>query len=226
MLQTILKLAGKHKIRLGSSILKVAACFVDYESEHLPPDSRIIEDSFAFSKIIKMDIGKAADIGCVARHNYISPSLAMNGWEVWGIDIRSEWQFHHPNFHFIQGDIRETDLKSYTFDLVTCISTLEHIGLIGYYGNQVEIEQGDFEAMEQIWRILKKDGTLILTVPYRDTYNERPGTRVYDMKRLNNILEGFSIQEKHIWLQDKKGDWKEVNNASTEGVICLRLTKK
>jgi SAM-dependent methyltransferase len=225
MLQAILKLAGKRKIRLGSSILKVAACFVDYESEHLPPDSRIIENSFAFSKLMGMEKGKAADIGCVARHNPISPSLAMNGWEVYGIDIRSEWQFHHPNFHFIQVDVREIKIESNSLDLIACISTLEHIGLIGYYGNQVEITKGDYEAMVQMRRILKKDGILLLTVPFRNTYIERPGTRVYDMKRLTPMFEGFTVKDKHIWLQDKKGDWHEVYNTDTEGVICVELGK-
>jgi SAM-dependent methyltransferase len=225
MLQALLKLAGKRKIRLGSSILKVAACFVDYESEHLPPDSRIIEDSFAFSKLMGMKLGMAMDVGCIARHNYISPSLAMNGWDVYGIDIRSEWQFHHPNFHFIQGDIRQTELRSCSFDLITCISTLEHIGLVGYYGNQIEIQRGDYDAMEQMWKILKKRGTLLLTVPFRNTYAERPGTRVYDIKRLTPMMEGFMVKDKHIWVQDKKGDWHEVTNTDIEGVICLELVK-
>jgi SAM-dependent methyltransferase len=226
MLQSILKLAGKKKIRLGASILKVAACFVDYESEHLPPDSRIIEDSFAFSKLMGMSIGKACDVGCIARHNYISPSLAMNGWEVYGVDIRSEWQFHHPNFHFIQGDIRENTFETESLDLITCISTLEHIGLIGYYGNQHEIKEGDYEAMVQIKRVLKKSGTLLLTVPYRKTYIERPGTRVYDTNRLLPMIEGYSIKSEVVYLQDKKGFWFiKDRNIEEEGVICLELIK-
>lgn len=226
VLEKILKLAGNHKIRMGSGILKVAACFVDYESEHLPPSSRIIEHSYAFGKLMELPKGKALDIGCVARHNYISPSLSMNGWEVTGIDIRNEWQFHHPNFTFIQGDIRETKLDSHYFDVVTCISTLEHIGLAGYYGNRVEVGDGDLQAIEQIKRVLKPNGKLILTVPYCKNYFVRPGARIYDMSRLNKMLNGFAFKDKVIYLQDKNGDWNIVINTLLEGVICLELVAK
>lgn len=215
-----------HKIRLGSTILKFASHFIDYESSHLPPTSRIVEHSYVFGKLMSMPKGKALDIGCIARTNYISPSLAMNGWEVYGIDIRNEWQFHHPNFTFIQGDIREAKLESQSFDLVTCISTLEHIGLAGYYGNRVESQDGDFQAIERVKTLLKPNGKLILTVPYCKNYFVKPGARIYDMNRLTKMLDGFTIKDKVIYLQDENGDWNIVsNNTLLEGVICLELIK-
>jgi len=225
MLDKILRMAGNRKIRLGSSILKVAACFIDYESEHLPPDSRIVEDSFVFSKLMNRPSGKALDVGCIARHNVISPSLALNKWIVYGVDIRSEWQFHHPNFNFLQEDIRKTSFPDDYFDLVSCVSTLEHIGLVGYYGNRDEVEHGDAEALQQIKRILKSQGTLLLTVPYCDNYFSRPGCRVYSLPVLMEMLDGFALSDKLIYLQDKKGDWNTVTHTSTEGVICLELIK-
>lgn len=225
MLETILKLAGKRKIRMGSGILKVAACFVDYESEHLPPTSRIVEASFVFSKLINRKIGRMLDVGCVARNNIIPPALAFNGWEVYGVDIRSEWQFHHPNFHFIQSDVRNLPFKAGFFDLITCISTIEHIGLAGYYGNVKESGDGDFETVDRIREMLKPGGTLLLTVPYQKVYFRKPGARIYDMKRLDKMLTGFSVRDKVIFLQDKNGHWFQVDDCDTEGVICLELVK-
>jgi intein/homing endonuclease len=162
---------------------------------------------------------------CVARHNYISPALALSGWDVYGVDIRSEWQFHHPNFHFLQEDIRKSSLPSNDFDLVTCVSTLEHIGLVGYYGNQEEIVNGDLQAIIQIKRMLKRNGILLLTVPYANKYSVRPGVRVYNMTALKKMLDGFTITDKIIYLQDKQGDWDIVDGCDTEGVICLQLKK-
>jgi SAM-dependent methyltransferase len=225
VLPSVLKFMGKRKIRLGSGIMKVAAVFVDYESEHLPPNSRVVEDSYVFSKLMGMKDGKAVDVGCVARHNYISPALALSGWDVYGVDIRSEWQFHHPNFHFLQEDIRHSTLPSNDFDLVTCVSTLEHIGLVGYYGNQEEVINGDAQAITQIKRILKPNGILLLTVPYANKYSVRPGVRVYNMFTLNKILVGFTVIDKVIYLQDKMGDWDIVDGCDAEGVICLQLKK-
>lgn len=225
MLEYILKLAGKRKIRLSSSILKFAACFVDYESEHLPPTSRIVEDSFVFSKMMKLEIGKALDVGCVARHNILSPSLAFSGWEVYGVDIRSEWQFHHENFHFIQNDVRKIDMQDNYLDLVLCVSTVEHIGLAGYYGNTQEFENADLQAMKRIKEVLKPNGTLLLTVPYQRVYFCKPGARIYDMERLGRMLKGFEVKDQVIYLQDKIGHWNKVDDCDREGCICIEAVK-
>lgn len=230
VLEKTFKVLGNVKVRkmkLNSGLLKIAACFVDYESEHLPPDSRIIEDSYVFSKLLGMKPCKVLDVGCVARHNYISPALAMNGWDVYGMDIRSEWQFHHPNFTFVQADVTKSGLVDEWFDAITCISTMEHIGLVGYYGNSVEDKEGDAKAMAEMWRLLRVGGTLLLTVPYCGHYFDRQGTRVYDLIRLQRVTAGkFSMKDMLIYLQDKKGNWNvATKDIKTEGVICLELVK-
>jgi O-antigen chain-terminating methyltransferase len=228
VLEKTFKALGNVKVRkmkLNSGLLKVAAYFVDYESEHLPPDSRIVEDSFVFSKLLTMSPRRVLDVGCVARHNYISPSLAMNNWDVYGIDIRTEWEFHHPNFHFIQKDVRQSGFSDGYFDLIICISAMEHIGLLGYYGNQLKISEGDAEAMKEMERILRRKGTLLLTVPFCDDYLERAGARVYDHARLHGMMNGMRINDSVIYHQDKKGGWYPVSNSPTEGVICLEIVK-
>ncbi len=225
MLEQVLKLAGKRKVRLGSKILKFAAVFVDYESEHLPPTSRIVEDAYVLGKLMDIKPCRVLDVGCVARHNVISPSLAFKGWDVYGVDIRSEWQFHHPNFHFVQADVRTANFKPDFFDVVTCVSTIEHIGLAGYYGNTQDFENADIQAMKRIREIMKPNGTLLLTVPYQHDYFCKPGARLYDMDRLNRMLKGFEVKDKVIYLQDKEGHWNKVDDCDTEGCICLEAVK-
>lgn len=230
VLEKTFKVLGNVKVRkmkLNSGLLKVAACFVDYESEHLPPDSRIVEDSYVFSKLLGMKPCRVLDVGCVARHNYISPSLAMNGWDVYGMDIRSEWQFHHPNFIFVQADVTKSGLGDEMFDVIICISTMEHIGLVGYYGNSVEDKDGDTKAMTEMRRLLRKRGVLLLTVPYCGHYFDRQGTRVYDMNRLQRLTNGkFNVGSEVVYLQDKKGNWDIADEKiESEGVICLEMVK-
>ena len=213
------------KLRMNNLMLKVAACFVDYESAQLTPDSRIVEYGYVYGKLVNMTPGKALDVGCVALHNYISPALAMNGWQVSGVDIRSEWAFKHPNFTFVQGDIRNPMLLEDKFDVACCISTLEHIGLSGYYGNKTYDKDGDKVAVQGICTTLKPNGTLILTVPYRDTFLQRPGARVYDFPTLKKLLYKFDIKDSVIYVL-KDGNWQKVENTPIEGVICLTAVKR
>jgi SAM-dependent methyltransferase len=224
--ETVIKILGSHKIKLSGGMLKLAACFVDYEAEYLPPDSRIVEYGFAFSKLMGLPQGKVCDVGYVARHNYIIPSLAFYGWQVTGIDIRKEWSFHHPNFKSIQGDMRTSGLPDSEFDVVICISTLEHIGLSGYYGITELDNDGDMSAVNDMKRVLKQGGKFILTVPYCKDYSVTAGARIYDMARLNKILDGFSLKSIVVYLQVGT-EWLMVDtNIAKEGVVCLEAIKR
>jgi len=223
----ILKLSGHPKIRkikLNSKILKLAMMFIDYEANALPPAERMIEYGFVMSKLLKRDKCKILDIGCVARHNYLIPSLCFAEWDVWGIDIRS-WAFKHKNFTKIEGDIRYHPVDPETFDIVSCVSTIEHIGLASYYGITEENLDGDLDAMKQMQRALKPKGIMLFTAPYSNEYSIRPGARIYDKKRLDEMLSGFTVVSKIIYVQNND-IWEEADeNISKEGLICLELIK-
>ncbi|PJA01482.1 hypothetical protein COX74_02500, partial [bacterium (Candidatus Gribaldobacteria) CG_4_10_14_0_2_um_filter_41_16] len=86
---------------------------------------------------------------------------------------------------FKQGDIRQTDYPNDYFDLIACISTLEHIGLSGRY-NSDDDPDGDKKAMLEIKRIIKPGGILLATVPYgaRDVL---PINKLYNKSRIADL---------------------------------------
>ena len=61
--------------------------------------------------------------------------------------------------------IRKTDYPDNYFDAISCISTLEHIGVAGRYGSDDDPE-GDAKTMHEIKRILKPGGILLTSLPY------------------------------------------------------------
>ncbi len=214
------------RIRLGYRLLRIAAFFIDYGAAHLPISGRVVEYGFVQGKLMTIPKGRALDVGCVALYNYTSPSLAFAGWDVYGIDIRGDWGFTHPNFHFVQRDIKESGFESEYFDILFCISTLEHIGIAGQYGVSQEDTNGDIRAASEMTRITKQGGRLLLTVPYHNTYFVRRGARVYDLKRLKEMFEGFDIVDKQIYIW-RGNAWLETKgNLEKEGIICLELVKK
>lgn len=212
------------KLKLSQWMMKLAGHFIDYQAESAPLDSRIIEYGFALSKLFGLPKGKMLDVGCVARHNYLIPALCFANWQVYGIDIRDNWGFKHPNFTFVKEDIRHSQFKDAEFDLVSCISTLEHIGLANYYGITEQDEAGDLKAAKEMVRILKPSGILLLTVPYCKARFIRPGARVYGPEIVSMFLH-LKILGLVIYVESKDG-WIPANGEiDKEGVICLALQK-
>jgi len=93
------------------------------------------------------------DVGCNNGGQLAEYSKLLEG-EFIGIDIKkfSEWAF--LNYDFIAGDARKLPFKDEVFDIVVATEVIEHF---------VEGELFLAEA----YRVLKKDGVLILTTPNR-----------------------------------------------------------
>jgi len=59
--------------------------------------------------------------------------LAKKGYDVYVIDVRG-YHEKHPNLTVVNTDIRKPPFSDDFFDVITCVSTIEHIGL-GAYGD-------------------------------------------------------------------------------------------
>lgn len=161
---------------------------------------------------------KFLDVGCYYSNFPIQ--LASMGYRVYAIDLQ-DFQLTHPNFTFIKGDINKKDLGKNRFDVVTCVSTLEHIG-IGVYGDTPN-ERGDYLAVEKIFRILKKGGYVLLTVPF-GVKNETTSQRIYDWESINELLKRFDITQL-TFFAEKKGKWLPVSREVAEKVKSETKTK-
>ncbi|MBU1067415.1 class I SAM-dependent methyltransferase, partial [Patescibacteria group bacterium] len=116
------------------------------------------------------------------------------GWKVWGIDLRN-YNFQHNNFTFIKDDILTYFLPAESFDAITAVSTIEHIGVRGRYGIKERVVWADKSTLNMARRLLKPTGKFILTVPYGDIYKETPLNKVYDMSNLTWLCRLWTIKE-------------------------------
>lgn len=184
------------KIKLAPWMLRLAYKVVDIESlgEASVFEGRTLEYGFAVSRLSKLIPGKLLDVGCTARINPIPSTMCEMGWNVTGLDIR-DYNFAHPRFTFKKGTI-EDEPSLPTFDAITCISTLEHIGL-KRYGGKEDFFEGDLIAIRKIIDILKPKGTFILTVPYTKLNSYTTNLeRVYDDKSIEYLTVGLKLTEK------------------------------
>jgi len=98
------------------------------------------------------------------------------------------------HYHVIDDDITDSRLKD-RFDLITCISVLEHI------------EQSD-DAVRNMFSLLNQDGHLVMTFPYseesyvRNVY-ELPGSSYGQGEPY--ITQSFSRTDLERWVQNNRG---------------------
>jgi SAM-dependent methyltransferase len=190
-----------------------------YRIPRLSFEARLIEYDFVRGNIDTSHSPKRIlDVGCC--ESKLPIELAKLGHEVYGIDVG---EYPDPKlFTFVQGDIRQMAFDNEFFDVVTAVSTVEHIGL-GRYGDPIASD-GDKEAMGEMKRLLKRGGgQLLMTVPCgKDTicYSKDgvPLSRVYSSPSLVKLLHGFEILEMSYIV--KKGQiWFPSSVSETEKAV-------
>lgn len=155
-----------------------------------------VEYDFNVFELKKSEKGKLLDVGC-GNGGFIS-SLKKKGWDVEGIDSDNK----AVNFCINNGlDVKLGDLNSQnyadnTFDFVTLSHVIEHVY------NPVEL-------LNEIYRILKPGGQIILATPNSKSwmFNKKfkskwfalqsPGhVQIFDRNNLGKLLStcGFSVK--------------------------------
>jgi SAM-dependent methyltransferase len=144
-------------------------------------------------------------------------------WQVLGIDLAQGSD--------AMMDARSMGFRDRMFDQVICISTIEHIGV----SCNVNDKNGDAMALQEIFRILKKDGSAIITAPYGGS--NKPEHRVYNRKTLRKLLSHLSVEKKEFY-HHNAGKWEKCSQAAAEranlqvpphfhnaACVCLLLKK-
>jgi len=171
-------------------------CRQEFESQAFTRfNERPIEFGFVFRKIGEIYPRTILDVGTGTT---ALPHLMRNcGCLVTATDnVRDYWPSGMLNrhWHVIDDNIKETRLSA-KFDLITCISVLEHI-------------QEPGKAVKNMFSLLKPNGHLILTFPY----NERSYVRnVYELpessygKDAPYITQSYSRIVLDRWLRENHG---------------------
>ena len=114
---------------------------------------------------------KVLDAAC--GEGYGTALLAKAAAHVTGIDIspdaiaRAKGSYSQEGrVRFIEGSIAELPLEDYSIDVVVSFETIEHVP-----------EDIQHKFLDEIARVLKKDGFLIMSTPNKEVYSDRPGYR-------------------------------------------------
>jgi 2-polyprenyl-3-methyl-5-hydroxy-6-metoxy-1,4-benzoquinol methylase len=166
-------------------------------------NERIVEIPHVYRALARVPLGgKIADVG--AAESLVAVSLAMLGYDVTAVDLRP-YPFEHPQLRSVTTPIEEWDQKDETFDAIVCLSTIEHIGL-GAYGEDPKDGRADITAMKRMHELVKPGGLLVLTTRFGSA-GEDEFQRTYDRPGLEELLEGWQVEELSVLRRDGDTSW-------------------
>lgn len=191
---------------------------------------------------------RVLEVGCsFATENpqYIEGLRNLAIPELHGIDISS---VEASDFIKRTADIRESGYETEFFDMVLCISTIEHVGRDNskHYKPIAELPlrehdetAPDVRAMTEMLRILKRGGKLILTVPFGRfvdygwfiNYDSAAVARLLSSFRLGAIQADYFQYTSAGWMPCAPDDLADTaygdNGApAAAGVACFEITKR
>ena len=107
-------------------------------------------------------------------------------------------------------DLCKLDIDDNSFESVSCMHTVEHIGL-GRYGDALD-PIGDIKAINELKRITKQGGNILFVTPVGKQRIEYNAHRVYSFELVTDLFKECQLME--FSLIDDKGDF--IENAQTE----------
>ncbi|MGZ4463274.1 MAG: class I SAM-dependent methyltransferase [Gaiellaceae bacterium] len=174
-----------------------------------PPavDERPVEIAWTLARVRAgarvLDVGTAN-----AEPAYLAALRGLGAAELSGVDLAPG---EIPGLRLVQGDVRALPFRRRAFDYAICISTLEHVGRDNsVYGVEASGEGGADEALRELRRVLKRDGSLLLTVPTGEPddqgwFRQRPPDEWLDLA----TRAGFRVREHELYRHGSDG-WRAV----------------
>lgn len=156
---------------------------------------------------------RVLDVGPAFAHPVYTQRLSALGIpELHGVDLSGR---RITGMRLTRADVRHMPYPDEYFDLVLCISAIEHVGLDNSrYGLVAgRAEAGDIAALREIRRVLATRGRLLITVPFgrREVHS---WFRQYDLSAWRALVRGGGMIEKelHWYMHDDQG-WREMRDA-------------
>lgn len=183
---------------------------------------------------------RVLDVGTVWALPIYSTALASLGVpELHGVDLVTG---QVAGFQMTQADVRALPYADGSFDLILCISTLEHIGLdvSGYGGEAQQHKAGDVAAMNELGRVLAPDGRLLVTVPFGRA-ERLHWLKQYDEPTWDELITQTQLEvteAAHYTYGDVRGwrrayaprlpdkGFQEMGAPNATGVLCVELKRR
>lgn len=216
-------------------------------------DERVVEYPWLFSKL-SPEKKTILDAGSSLNHTDILNLSNLKNCKLYIATLAYEGFFPAQQIPaYVFEDLRKTCFKDEFFDMVVCISTLEHIGMDNTFLYTKDSDKKEYDkyafldGVLEFKRLLKKNGSLYITVPF-GIYKDHGWFQVFDSQMVDKIKERFNplrVHETYFKYQDRQWQFSDSTScrnayfndihaqsgvsedrlAASQSVVCLELMK-
>lgn len=216
-------------------------------------DERVIEYPWMFT-CIGDDPARILDAGSVLNFDFILAQPKLSNKSVF---ISTLWPeplcFWRQKVSYVYEDLRDSCFRDEYFDVIVCLSTLEHIGLDNtlLYSKDPDRRENKpesyLDAIREFRRMLKPGGKLLLSVPY-GAFRNHGWLQVFDARMIEKVKHAFQPSQASAWyFRYRENGWHvatpeecsdatlfDLHNAadydpdyaaSARAVVCLELVR-
>lgn len=183
-----------------------------------PPgtDERLVEVPWVLSRLRS---GRVLEVGyAFAEPAYLAGLVEAAPGELAGVDLA---EAEVPGFETVVADARFLPFPDASFDQILLVSTLEHIGADNeLYGSGAERDEtGRFAALKELRRVLRPDGSLLVTVPLGEP-GDHGWFRQDDISGWTRLFTGagYFVEEQEAYELGDEG-WRSAPTFEPEGVV-------
>ncbi len=125
---------------------------------------------------------------------------------------------HLSNLHCGAADLCELNFENASLPSLSCMHTIEHIGL-GRYGDPLDAN-GDRRALSELQRVVSHSGSLLVVVPVGKPRIQFNAHRIYDPRMIEECLPEMQLRNMAMLPDDANQGL--IENPSREEVLRQR----
>lgn len=164
---------------------------------------RIVEFPWVVAALGTRRAGLTLDAGSTLNHAYVLDHVLPLVEALHIVTLAPEREsFPERGISYLYSDLRELPLRPDLYETVVCLSTLEHVGMdvSGYNARaavEVNPQQAAVRAAQEIRRVVKPGGRILLRVPFGRPDN-LGWLRQFDKDSLRELIAGFGPADTEI----------------------------
>jgi SAM-dependent methyltransferase len=191
----------KNKIKKGSrdfdiSLKNIYPCIGDKTSTTGFESHYIYHTSWAARKVNEINPKKHVDISSSLYFSGIVSAFTPIDF----YDYRPA-KINLSNLDSKKGDLMELPFKNDSVSSISCMHTIEHIGL-GRYGDPIDPE-GDLKAIKELERVVKPGGHIIFVTPVGKPKIRFNAHRIYSYKQILSYFKNSDLVEFSLFSEKK-----------------------